>query len=164
MTPTAGAPDPSSLTIRSSIGGIAFASLGGLSAALVAVAVFAANGVGPMSVVVGAVGLVIVGVVLFDMPLSASFDRAGIVRRTPLRRHRMDWDDIERLTRMSRRSLLVPWRTRHVGIVAVRGPHRVLLVDRTETPLEHERLLEVSEAIADDVRFERLGHPAETAG
>lgn len=134
--------DGLSITLHSSWRGIAFAVLGVVCLLGIAAAVVAANGFTVVStlIVVAAIGASVV--VLFDMPIATTFDAAGIIRSTPLRRHRIEWDDIDRLTRTRRGLVRRPGSPRSSGIVAMRGGRQILLVDRTEGREEHRRLKE----------------------
>lgn len=119
-----------------------------LGAGLVALAgLFGLWTVGPRSVPVllSIVGWSAVLAVAVDVPLAATFSEAGVERRMVLRRQTLAWRDDDRLTR-SRPSLLRFEREiQHGGLVLRRRRRRYLLVDRTESAAEFDRLVEVLE-------------------
>jgi hypothetical protein len=124
------------------------------TALLAGLAVFAVAAAG-LTVISG--GLVVMalaaaGVILFDMPIAAAFDSAGVTRRTPLRRHRVSWDDVDRLSRV-RTGFLRPTKVAPTGgLLAVRGRRNITLVDRMEG---HVEFLHLRSALGD--QGERLG-------
>ncbi len=150
-------PPEDAVVLRSSWFGIAFAGLGVVCLLAIAVAVAVNNGFGviPLIVMIAAVGSALV--VLFDMPLSTSVDAEGVVRRTPLRRQRIAWDDIDRLQRM-RRVSLIP-RVASKGLVAMRGPRQVLLCDRTESAFQFEEMRRVVGPELAELFFSGLSRP-----
>ncbi len=128
-------PKPTQVTLHSSLRGIAVAILGIICMLAFALSIIVANGLTTVTLVIGLVVLVAVFVVLFDMPIATTFDVDGFTRSTPLRRHRLGWDGVDRLERM-RRSRDRPSK----GLVAARGIRRVILVDRTEGLSGHREL------------------------
>lgn len=159
MTASAGDGGPASLTIRSSRRGIVTPVLGVVAAGALAIALLVADGITVVSVVLGTFASLGLLAVLFDMPIATEFDRDGFVRITPLRRRRRSWDDIDRLSR--NRS---GWYRRRagpgVGIVAVRGTFRYLLVDRTESVGDYERLVTILRAAEADWLVDTLDPPS----
>jgi hypothetical protein len=108
-------------------------------------------GVGPIAVAMAAFSLILIAILLFDFPVATRFDERGLVRRMPLRHHRVDWDDIERLSR-ARGKVLDPRRfadrSNRGGLVAVVGRRRYLLVDQAESRQEFESLAALLERVA----------------
>lgn len=147
------------MTLRSSWFGIAFALVGVLCVAALAVAVAVSSGLGIVAIALLVAAAVSALVVLFDMPLFTDVDAIGVVRRTPLRRHRIEWDDIDRLQRMRRASILP--RLKSKGLVAMRGPRQVLLCDRTESASQHDEMRRLVGADLAEFYFEGLGRPGE---
>lgn len=133
--------EANTVVLHSSWFGIAFSSVGVLCLIALAIAVIASIGMGIVSIVLAIAAVGSACVVLFDMPISTEFDADGVLRRTPLRRHRIEWDDIDRLQRMRRASIRPTVRSK--GLVAMRGPRQVLLCDRTETRGQHEEIRRV---------------------
>lgn len=128
-----------SLTLHCSWTGIFAACIGVLSLVVIAVLVVAVASWVPGSIVVVVVAAVLSLVVLYDMPIATRFDSEGFERTTPLRRHRAQWSDVDRLMR-TRRMVRRPGAPKTAGLVAVRGHRQTLLVDRTEGHAEHVRL------------------------
>ena len=132
--------DRASTVLHSSLTGIGFSLFG--VAILVALAAFSAltGGSAIVTVSLAVVAALGVGVVLFDMPISASFDADGVTRRALLRHQRLAWDDIDRLTRsrkgMFRSSKMAPTG----GLVAMRNRRNYTLVDRMEGHAEFVQL------------------------
>lgn len=102
-------------------------------------AVVVTHGPHPVPLLGMLAGVVAALVVAVDQPLRCEFDRAGIVRVCPLRRQRLDWDDIVALERLRRGG----------GLVARLGSgRRIVLVDRREGHAEHRRLRDLVEEVA----------------
>lgn len=153
----------SSITIASSGWGIITTGLGLAGFCFVAVAIVALNG---LNVVTGAIVIAAVAaatVLALDLPVAATFETAGILRSTPLRRKRIQWSEVDRLVRLRRGGIRRPGSPRSKGIVAVtENGRRIILVDRTETVEEHRHLVEVlTNALVAADRFESLGEPTE---
>ena len=135
------------------------ASLGVQILVAVAIGVLSRT-VNTVGLIIAAVALIGAVVVLFDMPIASTFDVEGVVRHTPLRRHRLAWDDVEEVQR-ARRSLRRPGGDRNTGLVAIRGIRHTLLVDRTEGRREYEELeAAIGEPTFSDV-FLDVGAPPE---
>jgi hypothetical protein len=132
--------DRTSTVLHSSLTGIGFSFLG--VAILVALAVFSAltGGSGAVTVSLSVVAALGASVVLFDMPISSSFDADGVTRRAMLRHQRLAWDDVDRLSRsrkgMFRSSKMAPTG----GLIAVRERRNYTLVDRMEGHAEFVQL------------------------
>ena len=94
-------------------------------------------------VMVFVVGWAALAIVLFDMPVASTFDDHGVVRRAPLRKHRLDFRDGDQLTRTRPSVIGVARSLEHGGLVLRRGRRRYLLVDRLESLAEYEALLDV---------------------
>jgi hypothetical protein len=67
-------------------------------------------------------GVVVLVVVLFDMPIAAVFSEAGVTRRTPLRDHTLAWAEIDKLS--------LTGSGRNPGVAARVGRRNYLLADR----------------------------------
>ena len=132
--------DHPSTVLHSSLTGIGFSFFG--VSILVALAVFSAlsEGSGTVTVSLAVVAVFGAAVVLFDMPISSSFDADGVTRRALLRHHRLAWDDVDRLSRsrkgMFRSSKMAPTG----GLIAVRERRNYTLVDRMEGRAEFVQL------------------------
>ncbi|MFN3257676.1 MAG: hypothetical protein ACE37B_18495 [Ilumatobacter sp.] len=151
-------PDPEVLTIRASRRGVLAPTAGVVVALAVGLGLFVVDGVSAGAIVVSVLAVGALAVVLFDMPLATEFDTDGFVRVTPLRRARRSWDDIDRLER-GRSGWYRRRAAAGVGLVAIRGGFRYLLVDRTERPSEHERLLAILRAADADWVATNLAPP-----
>lgn len=144
--------DEPSIVIPSSVVMLAGAVLGGLIAVLISAGLFLAHGVNAATLIVGLIVAGLVWVVLFDVPVSAKFDREGVERRAILRRHVIRWERVRRLTRMRVGVVrTLRWEVRG-GLVAEVGGRSYVLVDRTESPIEFDELRRV---LGD--RADRLG-------
>lgn len=97
------------------------------------------------------VGLVFAVVVLFDYPLWSSLGPEGIVRRCVLRTERLAWADVGAVARPGARQRFMglgrgerdapsKHSTGRAGLVAEVGRRPYLLVDRIESPVEHEAI------------------------
>jgi hypothetical protein len=76
-----------------------------------------------------------------------------------LRHHRIDWDDVDRLSRV-RKGVLRSRRDAPMGgLVAVRGRRNILLVDRMEGRVEYDRLRSILRADGDRLGIERIATP-----
>ncbi len=99
-------------------------------------------------------------VVLFDMPISTSFDAEGVTRRGVLRHQHLRWDDIDRLSRsrkgMFRSSKMSPTG----GLIAVRGRRNYTLVDRMEGHAEFVQLRTSLGEAGERLGIGRIAEPA----
>lgn len=116
--------------------------------------------------VIGVFGAFLVVVLLTDMPVSTRFDRDGIERRAALRRHRLAWEQVDKLGRARGRLLSThhfsPDPTAGVnrgGLVAVVGGRRYLLVDTAESRGEFEQLDKLLRQVAPGLSDELLLPP-----
>ena len=164
---------PGAFTLHSSWRGLLSGSLGALALCALSAAAIARNGAQVLAVVIGVVGLVLLAVSLFDLPIASRFTESGIERRMPLRRHRIDWHRVSRLTRTRPglaktvvRSALEagsshdePRRRGGGGLVAVVGRRRVLLVDQVESGDEFAELVERLRSWAPELVDETLAPP-----
>jgi hypothetical protein len=140
-----------SVTLHSSWRTVAGGYVGPLILLLITAFAVQRAGIGPIAVALAVFSLVLVAILLFDFPVATRFDETGLVRRMPLRRHRLAWDDVERLSR-ARGKVLDPRRltdrANRGGLVAVVGRRRYLLVDQAESRREFELLAAVLEHAA----------------
>lgn len=149
--------DADQITIHSSWRGVVWSHVGALSVLLVGVITVSANGTRMVPMLVLAGGVVLTTGALFDYPVAATFDRVGVTRRAPLRRHRIRWERVDQLTRtrpgifMSRRKVV------RGGLTAAVGKRRYLLTDSVESLAEHEALAALLDG--HDLGFDGLLHP-----
>ena len=124
--------DRPSTVLHSSLTGRGVSFLGVVILVLLAAFSALTGGSGAVTVSLSVVAALGAGVVLFDMPISSSFDADGVTRRALLRRQRLAWDDVDRLSRsrkgMFRSSKMAPTG----GLIAVRERRNYTLVDRME--------------------------------
>jgi hypothetical protein len=132
--------DEPSIVITSSPVTIGAAAAGAVILVIIAVAMLVSWGVTVGSVIVGVLAVVVVGVALYDLPLSAEFSAEGVERRAALRRHHIPWSKVRRVSRM--RSGIIRTLRHEVkgGLVADVSGKSVLLVDRTESPVEFDEI------------------------
>ena len=164
MTGDAPAPLPSDdrapTVLHSSLSGIAL-SLGGvvLLAALALFAVVTAGStVVTWALVVAAV--VSAAVILFDMPISSSFDADGVTRRALLWHQRLQWDDIDRLSRVRKGMLRSSKAAPTGGLIAVRGRRHYTLVDQMEGHGEFAALRVSLGDAGERLGIDRVAQPA----
>lgn len=149
------------VTLHSSWRGL-ISSVGGAVAVLgLGVLAVARGGWSPVSAVVVIVGLALAAVATLDYPVASTFDADGVTRRMMLRRQRMPWSSIDRLTRTRPGTVQSLRKLAHGGLVAVRGRRRYLLVDQCESLDEFRRVESV--AVRDgDGRADVVPHPPDT--
>lgn len=134
--------DGPSITLHSTWTGTVMSYLGAVLLLVFAVALFAVNGAGLLTVILLVVSIVFLVVVLFDLPIAAEFRRDGVVRRTLLRHHFVGWDDVTRLRRM-RTGIWSRKDGRGGGLLAdIRG-RKYMLVDTMESAIEFDELRRV---------------------
>jgi len=147
--------EPAAVTIHSSWRGLVFGAIGAaIIAGLGVLAVVRSDGAGGPLVLLG-VGMLLIGVVVFDLPVSSTFDADGVTRRALLRRHRLAWTAVDQLTR-ARPSMIRVRRLKPGGLVARVGRRRYLLVDQCESVAEYEEVERVLGAAAELLRFDDL--------
>lgn len=151
MAPRTEVDDNESVTLHSSWRGIVLSAVGAGFVLLVGVGLLFGRGPGVMSVALTVVGVVSVAVVLFDYPVASRLTPGYVERRALLRRHRLDWDRVDQLTR-TRPSLSGIRSLRPGGLVAKVGRRKYLLVDQCESLAELDRV----QAVLGD-RCEALG-------
>lgn len=129
---------------------------------LIGLAAFAAAS-GGSAVVTSSLALVSLfaaGVVLFDMPISSSFDADGVTRRAVLRHHRLRWDDVDRLSR-ARKGMFRASKTAPTGgLIAVRERRNYTLVDRMEGHVEYLSLRASLGDAGERLGIDRIAQPA----
>ena len=114
--------------------------LGAGSVFVVCLLVLTWNGPSVVSWAVFMFGTLALAVVVFDYPIASTFGPDAVVRRAMFRRHRIEWDRVDQLTR-SRPSIIGGFRgLRPGGLVAKIGRRRYLLVDQCESLAEFEEL------------------------
>jgi hypothetical protein len=157
VTPTdvpggSGRSTPAPTVLHSSLTGVGF-SFGGVGL-MVALAVLAAFSAGASIVtwVLAVIAAIGAAVVLFDMPISSSFDDEGVTRRALLWHQRLQWDDVDRLARVRKGMLRSSKAAPTGGLIAVRGRRNYTLVDQMEG---HAEYLALRDSLGD--AGERLG-------
>lgn len=137
--------------IGSVLGAVVVLVLAGLSATgagfTVVTALLALAGVGALAVV------------LFDMPVSSAFDADGVTRRAMLRHHRLDWDDVTRLSRLRKGLLRGSKSAPTGGLIAQRGRRNISLVDRMEGHVEYTRLRAALGEHGERLGIDRIAEP-----
>jgi hypothetical protein len=157
--PRATAAGPDRIVLHSSWSGIALSVAG--TALLGGLAVFAVAAAG-ITVISG--GLIVfaiaaVVVIVFDMPIASEFDQEGVTRRTPLRRHQLSWDDVDRLSR-ARTGWVRPSKVAPTGgLIAVRGRRNITLVDRMEGHVEFLHLRSALGGQGERLGIDRIAVP-----
>ncbi len=138
----------------------------GPAALLALAAVALARGGGGTAIVFGILGLGLLSVLVFDVPVSSRFRSDGVERRALLRRHLIEWTDVRQLTRARGKVLSInrftgdpEMRANRGGLVAVVGKRRYLLVDTAESRDEFDRLMELLEEHASGLVDEDLMPP-----
>ena len=145
-----------SLTLHSTWRGIVLGLCGAVTLSVLGVIAVVGSGGALLAWVLLAFGVAILGVVLFDLPVSSEFDTDGVTRRPLLRRHRLDWADVSQLTRARPGLIAAAARFRPGGLTAKVGRRRYLLVDQCESLDEFDALERVLGDRVDDLRFEDL--------
>lgn len=98
-----------------------------------------------------AIGVGIAAVVLVDYPLSSKIGPDGVARRCALRTERLSWSEVGAIARPGARQRFMGLgrndkggQSKHssgsAGLVAEVGRRPYLLVDRIESPVEHEAI------------------------
>jgi hypothetical protein len=146
--------------LHSSLTGIAL-SLGGV-VLLWALAILAAASAGSTVVtwVLMVAAVVSAAVILFDMPISSSFDSDGVTRRALLWHQRLRWDDIDRLSRVRKGMFRSSKAAPTGGLIAVRGRRHYTLVDQMEGHAEHAALRISLGEVGERLGIERVAQPA----
>lgn len=145
----------SALTLHSSWRMVAGGYAGPAVLLLLAALAWTRDGSNVVPLAIAGIGAVLLAVLLFDVPVATRFDQAGVERRSPLRRHRIAWDDVRQLTRARGKLLSVnrftgdeELRANRGGLVAVVGRRRYLLVDTAESQEEFEGLMALLDEMA----------------
>lgn len=129
---------------------------------LVALALFAVFSAGSpvvtWALVVAAV--ISAAVILFDMPISSSFDADGVSRRALLWHQRLRWDDVDRLSRVRKGMLRSSKAAPTGGLIAVRGRRHYTLVDQMEGHAEHAALRVSLGEAGERLGIDRIAQPA----
>lgn len=149
--------DADQITIHSSWRGVLTSFLGAGLLTLVGAIAVSSNGwrLLPAAILVG--GMVLLVGAIFDYPIAATFDRCGVTRRSLVRRHRIEWDDVDQLTRTRPGIFTLRRKVVQGGLTAALGRRRYLLTDAVESLNEHEVLARVLEQ--HDLEFDRLLRP-----
>jgi hypothetical protein len=155
-----GPPTGASITLHSSWRGIVLNSLGALIVLAVGIWGLAGGGLNVISSIVFVAGVILVGVVLFDYPVAATFSADGVVRRMMLRRQNMDWSRIDQLSRTRPKMLSSFRKLAHGGLIAVVGRRRYLLVDHCESRDEYNEVERLVGERADEIGLWEVPRPA----
>jgi hypothetical protein len=122
----------------------------------------ASIGARPVPVTFLVVGLLLGAAVLADYPSRVEFDRAGVHRICPLRRHSLPWERIAAFERPRPTSIATMRNMRERpdeplvsgGLIArSRGRRRWLLTDRVESREEYDRLRQLMDTVGARVRL-----------
>ena len=152
-----------SVTLHSTWRGIIASAIGSTTVLLAGVLVVASAGWGVLPTATFVFGVVLVGIVLFDYPVASTFDADAVTRHMVLRRQRLSWNRIEKLSR-TRPGLVSGFRKlAYGGLVAVIGRRRYLLTDRCESLEEFESVQRALGDRADDLLATTPEPPAGTA-
>ena len=153
-----GAPVPT--VLHSSFTGIGLSFVG--VAILVALAVVSAvsGGSGVVTASLAVVAVLGSGVILFDMPISSSFDATGVTRRALLRHQRLDWADVDRISRMRKGMFRSSKMAPTGGLIAVRERRNYALVDRMEGHAEFVQLRTSLGESGERLGIGRIAEPA----
>lgn len=153
--------DDDSITLHSSWRGIVFSLFGAVAVLAVGIGVTIANDGAPLAIAVLALGVLLTATVLFDYPVASTFRADGVVRRAVLRRHRIEWERVDQLTR-TRPGITGGFRTLTAGgLTAKIGRRRYLLVDQCESTDEFDRLSAVLDARVLDLALDEMIVPKE---
>lgn len=112
---------------------------------------FAVAGLQWFNAILLLIGIVMAVVVLFDYPVSSSIGPEGVARRCVLRTERLPWSEVGAIARPGARQRFMglgrndkaeqsKHSTGSAGLVAEVGRRPYLLVDRIESPVEHEAI------------------------
>ncbi len=111
----------------------------------------AAGGIQIFNAILIAMGVILSGVVAFDYPMHSRIGADGISRRCLLRIERLTWDRVTTVARPGARQRIPGTRRDPVGdrpqgprgksgLIAEVGRRPYMLVDRIESPAEHEAI------------------------
>jgi hypothetical protein len=152
---------PDSIVLHSSWSGIVMAFAGAVIMIGVTILALIADGFGWVSGVIGALTLVLVLVVVFDLPISSKFDGERVVRHSLGRHQSLSWDDITRVRRMRVGVLRSRKDARGGGLIAVVGRRNYTLVDIMESPQEYDTLIRILGERADAIGLNHELRPPE---
>jgi hypothetical protein len=152
--------DAAPIVLHSSVTGIAL-SIGGVLL-LAALTLFAALSGGSTIVTWALVVFTVISaaVILFDMPISSSFDADGVTRRALLWHQRLRWDDVDRLSRVRKGMFRSSKAAPTGGLIAVRGRRNYTLVDQMEGRAEHATLRTALGESGERLGIDRIAQPA----
>jgi len=149
--------DAEQITIHSSWKGI-ITSYGGAALILLGGSIaVSANGGRLLPILILLGGMILTAGVLFDYPLAATFDRDGVVRRALFRRHRIEWERVDQLTRTRPSIFAMRRQVVQGGLTAAVGKRRYLLTDAVESLDEHEALARLLDG--HEIAFDGLLRP-----
>jgi hypothetical protein len=150
------------VVIHTSVRGLAAAFVTPLVLVVLGLMGAASIGARPVPVTFLVVGLLLGAVVLTDYPSRVEFDRAGVHRICPLRRHCLPWERIAAFERPRPTSIATMRNMRERpdellvsgGLIArSRGRRRWLLTDRVESRDEYDRLRQLMDTLGARVRM-----------
>ena len=131
--------DGRSITLHSTWAGTMMSGFGAVVFLAFAIGMLAVNGAGIVTVALLVAAVFFFVVVLFDLPIAATFRTDGVVRRTLLRHQFLAWDDVTRLRRM-RTGIWSRKDGRGGGLLATIGRRKYMLVDTMESAMEFDEL------------------------
>jgi hypothetical protein len=150
-----------SITLHSSWRGVVggtlmsfFLAFGGLLGAL-------GSDFNAVPVVLMVIGLVLVGVMLLDFPVSSRFTAVGVQRRMMIRRQNFEWSHKTRLSRSRPSVVKMTQHLEHGGLALVKGRRRYLLVDRPESATEFDVMRKIIDSGTVDVGQDFLLRPGD---
>lgn len=132
-----------SVVLHSSWTGIVLSTSGAILLAVLTVVLAIEDVSGWVVAVLGVAAISALGVVALDLPVAAVFTADGVTRRAMLRHHHLPWTRVNRLSRHRSGVRGTRLDQPRGGLVAVSGRRRYALVDRMESAMEFDELLEV---------------------
>jgi hypothetical protein len=152
--------EPAPTVLHSSFTGIALSLAGvGLLLALAAFAI-ASGGSTIVALALAMAAVISAAVILFDMPISSSFDADGVTRRAMIWHQRLQWDDVDRLSRVRKGMFRSSKAAPTGGLIAVRGRRHYTLVDQMEGRAEHAALRHSLGEAGERLGIDRIAQPA----
>ncbi len=153
--------DGPTVTLHSTWLGVLMSYLGAVLFLLLAGGLLLQGGPGVFTVVLFAIAVVFAAVAAYDLPIAAEFRSDGVIRRTALRHHFLDWDRVTRLHRLRLGLMKGGQGGRGGGLVARVGRRNFVLVDTMESAEEFDELLQVVGERAEVVGLDDVSRPSD---
>jgi hypothetical protein len=150
-----------SITLHSSWRGVVVGTVVSFLLAIAGLLGALSSDFNPVPVVLMVIGLILVGVMVFDFPVSSRFTALGVQRRMILRRQTFAWSDETRVSRSRPSVVKLTQRLEHGGLALVKGRRRYLLVDRPEGVAEFDAMRKIIDAGDFDVGQDFLLRPGD---